>query len=98
MTVEIMRKLEYADRFALQQADQAIRKDVIRALVELITNCNDSYHRMEDAGVATSGKIVIELERKWSNTVLRVSDNAEGMNADDMDTRVGKYGGASSGL
>ena len=30
--------MEYADRFALQQADQAIRKDVVRALVELITN------------------------------------------------------------
>ena len=44
------RKLEYADRVALQQADQAIRKDVLRALVELVTNSNDSYSRLEDTG------------------------------------------------
>ena len=36
------RKLQYADRVAIQQADQAIRKDVFRALVEIITNSNDS--------------------------------------------------------
>ena len=41
------RKLQYADRVALQQADQAIRKDVLRALVEVITNSNDSYSRLE---------------------------------------------------
>ena len=41
------RKLQYADRVALQQADQAIRKDVLRALVEVITNCNDSYSRLK---------------------------------------------------
>ena len=44
------RKLQYADRVALQQADQAIRKDVLRALVEVITNCNDSYSRLESTG------------------------------------------------
>jgi hypothetical protein len=60
MSIEIRKKLEYADRFAVQQADQAIRKDVVRALVELITNCNDSYNRMEDTGIVTTGRIIIE--------------------------------------
>lgn len=50
-TLITTRKLEYDDRVAIQQADQAIRKDVIRAIVELTTNCNDSYHRLEDAGL-----------------------------------------------
>jgi hypothetical protein len=53
MKIEVTRKLEYADRLAVQQADQAIRKDVVRALVELITNANDSYHRLEDARAPT---------------------------------------------
>ena len=90
--------LEYADRFAVQQADQAIRKDVVRALVELITNCNDSYSRMEDAGISTTGKIIIEVHRKHLNSVLRVSDNAEGMTANDLDKKVVRYGEATSGF
>jgi len=55
------RKLQYADRVALQQADQAIRKDVLRALVEVITNCNDSYSRLEDTGLRVKGEIVIDI-------------------------------------
>ena len=46
------RRLQYADRVALQQADQAIRKDAFRALVEVITNCNDSYSRLAVAVTA----------------------------------------------
>ena len=98
MAPEITRRLEYADRVAVQQADQAIRKDVVRASVELITNCNDSYQRMEDAGIETTGRITIEVERRHSNSVLRVADNAEGMTEGDMDTKVGKYGEATSGF
>jgi hypothetical protein len=98
MSIAIKKKLEYADRFAVQQADQAIRKDVVRALVELITNCNDSYNRMEDAGIATTGKITIEVQRRHSNTVLRVCDNAEGMTPDDLDKKVLRYGEATSGF
>lgn len=83
---------------AVQQADQAIRKDVVRALVELITNCNDSYQRMQDASIETKGQIIIEVERRHANSVLRVMDNAEGMTETDMDTKVGKYGEATSGF
>lgn len=98
MSIEITRKLECADRVAVQQADQAIRKDVVRALVELITNSNDSYHRMEDAGIPNEGRIIIELQRKHADSILRVCDNAEGMTPDDMDAKVGKYGEATSGF
>jgi len=98
MSIAIRKKLEYADRFAVQQADQAIRRDVVRALVELITNCNDSYNRMEDAGLPTTGKIIIEVQRKHANSVLRVCDNAEGMTPEDMDKKVLRYGEATSGF
>ncbi|MBI5841088.1 MAG: ATP-binding protein [Chloroflexi bacterium] len=92
------RKLQYADRVALQQADQAIRKDVLRALVEVITNCNDSYSRLEHAGQPVSGQIIIEIKRKHTNSVIRVRDNAEGMNDARMDKVVGTYGEATSGI
>ena len=94
----ISRKLQYADRVALQQADQAIRKDVLRALVEIITNSNDSYSRLEDAGVNVSGEIIIDVWRKRKNSVIRVRDFAEGMDDIHMDKVVGTYGEATSGL
>jgi len=92
------RKLQYADRVALQQADQAIRKDVLRALVEVITNSNDSYSRLEDAGSHVSGEIIIDVLRKHKNSVIRVRDFAEGMDDVRMDHVVGTYGEATSGL
>jgi hypothetical protein len=92
------RKLQYADRVALQQADQAIRKDVLRALVEVITNCNDSYSRLESTGQQVSGEIIIEIQRKHKNSAIRVCDHAEGMNDARMDKVVGTYGEATSGL
>lgn len=94
----ISRKLQYADRVALQQADQAIRKDVLRALVEIITNGNDSYSRLEDKGVQVSGEIIIDVWRKHKNSVIRVRDFAEGMDDVRMDVVVGTYGEATSGL
>jgi hypothetical protein len=92
------RKLQYADRVALQQADQAIRKDVLRALVEIITNSNDSYSRLEDADLPASGEIIIDVLRKHKNSVIRVRDFAEGMDDVRMDRVVGTYGEATSGL
>lgn len=92
------RKLQYADRVALQQADQAIRKDVFRALVEVITNCNDSYSRLEQAGWSVGGEIIIEVHRKHKNSIIRVRDHAEGMNDSRMDKVVGTYGEATSGM
>lgn len=92
------RKLQYADRVALQQADQAIRKDVLRALVEVITNCNDSYSRLEYNGQRVSGEIELEITRKHKNSVIRIRDYAEGMTDLRMDKVVGTYGEATSGL
>lgn len=92
------RKLQYADRVAIQQADQAIRKDVMRALVEIITNANDSYSRLEQAGGKSSGEISIEVHRKHKNSTIRVWDFAEGMTDKRMDKVVGTYGEATSGL
>ncbi len=92
------RKLQYADRVAIQQADQAIRKDVMRALVEIITNANDSYSRLEQSGGISNGEMIIEVRRKHRNSVIRVRDFAEGMTDDRMDKVVGTYGEATSGL
>lgn len=90
--------MQYADRVAIQQADQAIRKDVMRALVEIITNANDSYSRLEQAGQTVRGEMIIEVQRKHRNSTIRVRDFAEGMTDKRMDKVVGTYGEATSGL
>lgn len=92
------RKMAYDNRVALQQADQAIRKDITRALVELVTNSNDSYQRMEDEGQDVSGLIILEIQRRHTNSIVRVRDHAQGMDSNKMDETVGTYGGATSGF
>lgn len=98
MSERISRRMEIADRLLLQQADQAIGKDVTRALVELITNPNDRYWIMERHGVEPNGVIIVEIQRRHKNSVLRIRDYSTGMNSDDMDLKVGRYAEATSGF
>src|SRR3989304_5162160 len=62
--------------------------DVIDALVELITNADDSYGRLYRARKRASarGKILIERceQRKGQSSYLVVRDHAEGMTLERM--------------
>ena len=99
MTIRVSRPMDYADRFGIQQADQAIKKDIIRALVELVTNSDDSYRRIESTGTDVDGRIIIELQRgRRNNSVLRIIDFAEGMNSQTMDHALGRYAEDTSGF
>ncbi len=98
MATRVSRRLEFADRFARQQADQAIKKDIVRALVELITNSDDSYKRLESRGISTNGQIIVEILRKHRGSTISVSDLAEGMDGTQMDDAVGIYAGETSGF
>lgn len=70
---------------------------VEKALVELITNCDDSYARLEKAGVSVSGRIRVGYERHHAGAVLMVTDQAEGMSFEQAG-RILSYGGAHSPL
>ena len=94
--IAIERKLQIDYRVAEQQAKASIKNNPVLALVELITNCDDSYRRLENAGIKVDGRIVITLIRKYSGSIIRVKDYAEGFNEDKMDERVGGYGGDTS--
>lgn len=52
---------------------------VEKALIELITNSDDSYTRLEKTGTPVSGHIRIEYERHQAGALLVVADQAEGM-------------------
>jgi hypothetical protein len=102
MALTKRRRVRVHDRHLSIQAQQAIGGDIVRALVELITNSDDSYRRLADAGVRRTGpadgRIEVEMERRRDGTTLRVRDYAEGMTLQHMHHGVGTYAGDTSGI
>ncbi|MBK5913034.1 ATP-binding protein [Rhodocyclus purpureus] len=68
-----------------------------KALVELITNSDDSYSRLEKTGDPVSGRIAIAYERHQGGALLVVTDEAEGLSFPRA-CQVLAYGGAHSPL
>ncbi len=68
-----------------------------KALVELVTNSDDSYARCEAASVPVSGRILIHYERHRRGALVTVSDEAEGMDFAQA-CAILSYGGAHSPL
>jgi len=48
----------------IKQQSAATIRDLIDVVVELLTNCNDSYCRLEDEGKYPSGKIELYVSRE----------------------------------
>lgn len=70
---------------------------VEKALVELLTNSDDSYSRLEAAGKAADGGILVGYERHQAGARLVVVDQAEGMTFRQARNSL-SYGGAHSPL
>lgn len=67
--------------------EDAMGNDLVNAVIELVTNADDSYLAMEDRGELheqVSIRIEIERRRPPNKTVLAVKDRAEGMTREDM--------------
>lgn len=87
--------LHYSPRYFQFNRSHAIR-DVFDALVELITNSDDSYHRLFRRGAIgeDGGPILIEHceQRKGEGSLLVVRDRAEGMTLEEMLQKLGDVG------
>lgn len=94
----VSRKLEATARAFQQLADHTIKKDPVRALVELITNSDDSYKKLERLGIEQKGQIIIRFMRVRGAAQLRVTDFAQGMSSELMDKAVGMYGAETHGF
>ncbi|MFI3187059.1 MAG: ATP-binding protein [Methylococcaceae bacterium] len=70
---------------------------VEKALVELITNSDDSYVQLEKSGAQITGNILIKYERHQAGAKLVVTDQAEGMSFKRV-CSILTYGGAHSPL
>lgn len=83
----------------IEQLAKATVKNLIDGLVELITNSDDSYKRLEQAGHSVSGEIEIIVERKKGGicTCLQVRDKAEGMTREELEKAI-EFAGETSGI
>lgn len=86
-------RVEYTDRAYRQDAGQAMRGDVVRALIELITNSDDAYGD-------EPGEIIVRLDPPDDDGRVRLSvaDQARGLTAEEMVRFFGTLGGRDSGF
>lgn len=86
-------RIKYTSRAFQQDAANAMKGDIVRGLIELITNCDDAY------GDTTQGKIRIEVEHRrnvpWK---VIVRDRAKGMRRSLMARAIGDVGARTSGF
>jgi len=78
----------------MQAAKLAVR-DIYDAIVELVTNADDRYQRLNCDGTI---EVVIERRRGVASSVLRVRDNADGMDSKTMERKLSHVGRRESGL
>ncbi len=75
-------------------------RDVYDALVELITNSDDSYHRLYKKQLRSDdgGSILIEIceQRKGESSLIIIYDKAEGMNLETMSEKFSDVGSRRS--
>lgn len=85
--------VEYGARAFEQDASQAIRGDVVRALIELITNSDDAY-------AGEPGQIlvrVLKIADAGFPVIIQVQDQAVGLDAEGLIRNFSILGGQKSG-
>ncbi|MFN8385663.1 MAG: hypothetical protein U0X92_04475 [Anaerolineales bacterium] len=92
--------LEATLRYKRQNMERAMKGDITRGLVELITNADDSYRDMAENNKHPSGKIRIEIERrrKGQSKIVVVRDRAGGMSREELFEKMGGLGRRTSGF
>lgn len=88
---EITGRVKYGARGFHQDASLAMKSDIVRALIETITNSDDAYG--ED-----TGKIRVEVEHRRGPWTVITRDRAKGMTAERMMEAIEGLGGRTSGF
>ncbi len=85
-------KITYTGRAFAQDAELAMSGDIVRALVELITNADDAYGQAD-------GDVVVEITRNEGEPVaVSVRDNAKGLTLEELENCFSVLGGVTSGF
>jgi len=90
--------IDIGKRYVQFNAQDAVR-DVFDAIVELVTNSDDSYHRLyKNKKIPNDGgRVLIEIERRRTEpSLLIVRDRAEGLSLEDMHLKIRRMGHKTS--
>jgi hypothetical protein len=90
--------LQVDPRHTTRRIRTAMQGNVIRALVELITNSDDSYRRLEDENIRKKGLIELSYGKDGYRGLFAVRDYASGMSLDLVRKGLTTYGAATSGM
>ena len=93
--------LVYTKRGQRQDAENAMGSDPIRAIIELVTNADDAYSRLEqDPGSnVKNGRIKVSITRRRGRShLIEVADRAGGMTIEEMEFKLGRAGERTSGF
>lgn len=87
MTIKKSGELQYTARAFKQDSEDAMKGDVIRALIELVTNADDAYN-------SKGGVIKIRLRKsiKPFQAVISVHDEATGLDAQGLEKAFARLG------
>jgi hypothetical protein len=87
-------------RHTVRNMRKAMQRNAIKALIELITNSDDSYIKLEEdrKEIETSKKIEIEYKKDGYCGYFTVRDFAQGMTHDEVKNNFESYGKATSGM
>lgn len=87
------------DAGRVQSQSTATIRYLIDAVVELVTNSDDSYKHIEEESIATKEEIKTYIQRSKGNKCkkLKVTDFAEGMDRDKLKKAL-TFAGATSGF
>jgi len=92
------RDLPVNNRLIVQMSKSTV-KNLVDGIVELITNSDDSYRRLEEIGEKVSGQIEIFVNRKKGGICekLVVKDFAQGMSKEELEKAI-EFAGETSGF
>ena len=76
--------IKASDRHTIRSIKTAMQGDIIRALVEIITNGDDSYIRLKESNKEYSGKIEILYKKVGNICRFGIRDFAEGMSIETI--------------
>lgn len=91
-------KIKIDPRYTKRKISQAVGKNIFKTFTEPITNCDDSYRRIENKTIENSKQVkptTIIVERK--NRKIQIIDQAEGMDVKDFIKNFELYGADRSG-
>jgi len=90
--------VQIASRFIKRQFSDAVGKSLLKTLTEPITNSDDSYRKIVESGQNEGQEIFpITIFVDKTKRIVRITDQAQGMTAAELEDKFKEYGAAKSG-